>query len=183
VDVGGKFTDLVVLNEQTGTLSFTKAPTTPRQPAQGVLAAIHKSDLELPHATTFFHGTTLGINTMLEREKTKVSKVRGIAVGHDAPEPNEVIMFPGTDRELRLGKRSDMTVTPGDVVICRPAGRGGYGDPLLREPAAVAWDVRNEYVSRAVGETVYGVILGDDDGVDAAATARTRERLAADLAP
>jgi N-methylhydantoinase B len=116
-------------------------------------------------------------------EKTKASKVRGIAGGHDAPEPNEVIMFPGTDRELRLGKRSEMTVTPGDVVICRPAGGGGYGDPLLRDPPAVAWDVRNGYVSRAVGETIYGVILGDNGEVDATATARTRGQLAANRAP
>jgi N-methylhydantoinase A len=79
VDVGGTFTDLVVLDEETGGVSFAKASTTPEQPAQGVLDAIRKSDLELSRATTFFHGTTLGINTMLERKgaRTGVITTRG----------------------------------------------------------------------------------------------------------
>jgi N-methylhydantoinase A len=68
IDVGGTFTDLVVLDRQTGEVSFAKAPTSPRQPADGVLAVIRKSRLSLPTATTFFHGTTLGINAMLENK-------------------------------------------------------------------------------------------------------------------
>jgi N-methylhydantoinase A len=68
VDVGGTFTDLVVLDGATGEVSFAKAPTTPAEPSEGVLATIAKSTLDLPGATTFFHGTTLGINTMLEHK-------------------------------------------------------------------------------------------------------------------
>ncbi len=68
VDVGGTFTDLVVLDAETGEVSFAKAPTTPSDPADGVLAAIAKSTLDLPNASTFFHGTTLGINTVLEHK-------------------------------------------------------------------------------------------------------------------
>jgi N-methylhydantoinase A len=75
VDVGGTFTDLVVLDEQTGEVSYAKAPTTPQQPARGVLDAIRKSVLELPEATTFFHGTTLGINTMLERKGARTGLI------------------------------------------------------------------------------------------------------------
>ncbi len=79
VDVGGTFTDLVVLDGATGEVSFAKAPTTPRDPAEGVLTAIAKSTLELPGAGAFFHGTTLGINTMLEHKgaKTGVITTRG----------------------------------------------------------------------------------------------------------
>lgn len=111
-------------------------------------------------------------------EKATASKVRGIAGGHGAPEPNAIVMFAGTERELRLGKRSDMTVSPGDVVMAFPTGGGGYGDPFLRDPAAVAWDVRNEYVSRAVAESVYGVVLDENGEVDADATARARGAVA-----
>src|SRR6476659_4486940 len=75
VDVGGTFTDLVVLDEQTGEVSYAKAPTTPQQPARGVLDAIRKSVLELSEATTLFHGTTLGINTMLERKGAKTGLI------------------------------------------------------------------------------------------------------------
>src|SRR6185437_15847304 len=75
VDVGGTFTDLVVLDADTGEVSFAKAATTPQQPAQGVLDAIRKSDLELPQASTFFHGTTLGLNTMLEHKGAKTGLI------------------------------------------------------------------------------------------------------------
>src|SRR5215831_13123274 len=75
VDVGGTFTDLVVLDEQTGEVSYAKAPTTPRQPARGVLDAIRKSVLELPEATTFFHGTTLGINTRGFRDVLEIGRM------------------------------------------------------------------------------------------------------------
>lgn len=75
VDVGGTFTDLVVLNGETGEVSYAKAPTTPQDPVHGVLAAIGKSALALPEATTFFHGTTLGINTMLEHKGDRKSVV------------------------------------------------------------------------------------------------------------
>lgn len=75
VDVGGTFTDLVVLDDETGEVSFAKAPTTPQQPAQGVLAAIRKSQLELSQASTFFHGTTLGLNTMLEHKGARTGLI------------------------------------------------------------------------------------------------------------
>ena len=68
VDVGGTFTDLVVLDAESGEVAYAKSPTTPAQPADGVLNAIDKSELSLPQAETFFHGTTLGINTMLEHK-------------------------------------------------------------------------------------------------------------------
>lgn len=75
VDVGGTFTDLVVLDAETGKVSFAKAPTTPAEPSEGVLAAIGKSQLDLPRATTFFHGTTLGINTMLEHKGARTGLI------------------------------------------------------------------------------------------------------------
>jgi N-methylhydantoinase A len=75
VDVGGTFTDLVVLDTASGGVRFAKAPTTPTEPAQGVLAAVAKSDLELPSALTFFHGTTLGINAMLEHKGARTGLI------------------------------------------------------------------------------------------------------------
>lgn len=68
IDVGGTFTDLIALNSQTGNVQMVKVPTTPRAPTEGVLAAGAKADLVLRETTTFFHGTTLGINTILEKK-------------------------------------------------------------------------------------------------------------------
>ena len=66
VDVGGTFTDIVVL-EAGGGVRHAKTSTTPEDPAEGVLRAIHKAGVSLADADFFFHGTTLGINTVLER--------------------------------------------------------------------------------------------------------------------
>lgn len=58
-------------------------------------------------------------------------------------------------------------------------GGGGFGDPLDRDPALVAGDVRLGLVSAAEAERLYGVRLGDPaaGGVDEAATAAARAEL------
>jgi len=53
------------------------------------------------------------------------------------------------------------------------AGAGGWGDPLEREPAAVAKDVRNDFISRAAAFDDYGVVL---DGFDVVADATAARR-------
>jgi len=60
------------------------------------------------------------------------------------------------------------------------SGGGGYGDPLARDPGAVARDVRDGIVSRDAAERIYGVVLTDalEPEVSAGATAELRARLA-----
>ena len=75
-----------------------------------------------------------------------------------------------------------------DLYATVVTGSGGFGDPLEREAASVALDVANGHVSRAVAESVYGVILTDCGAVDDVATTERRdavraERLACDLGP
>jgi N-methylhydantoinase B len=55
-------------------------------------------------------------------------------------------------------------------------GGGGYGDPLERDPAMVASDVRNRIVSAPVARDIYGVILADGKA-DGEATRRRRESI------
>jgi N-methylhydantoinase B len=57
------------------------------------------------------------------------------------------------------------------------AGAGGFGDPLERDPAAVARDVQNEVVSSEAARADYGVVLDDQSGIDPAATERLRGEL------
>ena len=47
----------------------------------------------------------------------------------------------------------------GDVISFYSAGGGGYGDPLKRDPAAVAKDVRYGYVSLEKAREDYGVVI------------------------
>ncbi len=74
------------------------------------------------------------------------------------------------------GKVSGFPLRTGDVVIMESAGGGGYGDPLARDPTAVARDVSDGVISSTRAETVYGVTLRDD-GVDLAATRELRARV------
>jgi N-methylhydantoinase B/oxoprolinase/acetone carboxylase alpha subunit len=66
------------------------------------------------------------------------------------------------------------TIEAGDVYAHRMAGGGGWGDPLARDPAAVADDVANEKVSVAAARELYGVVIGADGGADLDATAEVR---------
>ncbi|ETK31275.1 hydantoinase/oxoprolinase family protein [Microbispora sp. ATCC PTA-5024] len=75
VDVGGTFTDLVLHDAATGEIRVAKQPTTPAAPELGVLAAV---DAAVPagllaRCAHFVHGTTVGLNALLES--------RGAAVG------------------------------------------------------------------------------------------------------
>ena len=68
-------------------------------------------------------------------------------------------------------------VKQGEVFRHEVAGAGGWGDPLEREPAAVARDVKNELISREAALADYGVVLGDTFIPNEEATRLERERL------
>jgi N-methylhydantoinase A len=67
VDIGGTFVDAMELDQRTGVVRFCKASTTPSEPWKGVLAAIEELGTDLSQADLFIHGTTLGLNAVLER--------------------------------------------------------------------------------------------------------------------
>ncbi|ACL62591.1 hydantoinase B/oxoprolinase family protein [Methylobacterium nodulans] len=83
---------------------------------------------------------------------------------------------PGSETCTELGSQDVVVCEPGDVILIQGPGAGGYGDPLERPPEAVLSDVRRGLVSRARAETDYGVVIGPDLTLDAAATAALRER-------
>ena len=77
VDIGGTFTDFVLVDEATGTMHFAKELTSPHDPSEAVLAGIrallaaHK--VPLASVDSIVHGTTLCTNAVIER--------RGAATG------------------------------------------------------------------------------------------------------
>jgi N-methylhydantoinase A len=75
VDVGGTFTDVVVLGEGTEGLRHEKVETVPADPASGVIAGFAKAGAELDSLDFFVHGTTLGINALLTRTGARVAIV------------------------------------------------------------------------------------------------------------
>ncbi|MDG4770298.1 hydantoinase B/oxoprolinase family protein [Solwaraspora sp. WMMD792] len=80
--------------------------------------------------------------------------------GGAQPDPNQVIVFSGTDRERRVSTKRT-PVVPGDRVTLLTAGGGGHGDPRDRDPEAVRADVAEGYVSPAAAREVYGVDVDD----------------------
>ena len=71
VDIGGTFTDFVLLSETTGRLEILKVPSVPRDPAAAVLAGtqalLARTGVEAGAVSLFIHGTTLAVNTLLQR--------------------------------------------------------------------------------------------------------------------
>jgi N-methylhydantoinase A len=67
-DVGGTFTDLILLDGQSGALRIAKVPTTTHNQAEGVLAALAKADVLPQDISLSIHGTTVATNALLERK-------------------------------------------------------------------------------------------------------------------
>ena len=66
----------------------------------------------------------------------------------------------------------------GDLLYFNTWGGGGWGDPFMRDPELVRVDVARRLVT-VEGARRYGVVLGDDGAVDAAATEALRSELVA----
>ncbi|MDE0709648.1 MAG: hydantoinase/oxoprolinase family protein [bacterium] len=68
VDIGGTFVDAIAYDEQAGKITVRKSPTTPAAPADGVITATRATGATLEDASVYTHGTTLGLNAVLERK-------------------------------------------------------------------------------------------------------------------
>lgn len=72
MDIGGTFTDFVVVDEETERAFTGKSSTTPRDPAQGVLTGLQELIPSLEDIDFSVHGTTVGLNAFLERKGVRV---------------------------------------------------------------------------------------------------------------
>ncbi len=71
VDTGGTFSDFVFFNEESGEISITKVPSTPKEPFQAVLNGIQElltQGVAARDLSFFCHGTTVGTNALLEEK-------------------------------------------------------------------------------------------------------------------
>jgi N-methylhydantoinase A len=75
VDVGGTFSDLVIYDEEARRIAVAKGLSTASNPDRGVLdiVAAAVSEDELAQAQFFLHGTTVGLNAVLERRGSTVA--------------------------------------------------------------------------------------------------------------
>jgi N-methylhydantoinase B len=75
-------------------------------------------------------------------------------------------------------KLDSLVVEAGDILHFITWGGGGWGDPLERDPALVAKEIRQGLVSPE-GALAYGVVADSEGLIDQAATERTRAAMAA----
>jgi N-methylhydantoinase A len=116
IDVGGTFTDLVLVDDATGTVRVAKVPTTVDNQAFGVLAAIAAAGVEPGALDAIVHGTTTTTNAMLERKIAKVG----------------LITTRGFRDVLELGRRTRPT----------PYGLTGRFEPLIPRERRLEVDER-----------------------------------------
>jgi N-methylhydantoinase A len=75
VDIGGTFTDLIAFDERSGRIQLAKSLTTPRDPVEGILDCIRKAALDPKSIDNLIHGSTIAINTLIERKGATVGLI------------------------------------------------------------------------------------------------------------
>ena len=75
VDVGGTFTDLVMVDRKSGALRIAKTPTTLDNQAFGVMSALDEAKVDLPEVDLIVHGTTTTTNAVLERKLSRTGLI------------------------------------------------------------------------------------------------------------
>ncbi|GAB1577840.1 hydantoinase/oxoprolinase family protein [Bordetella petrii] len=75
IDVGGTFTDLILVDDETGTVRISKVPSTLDNQAYGVLEALRRTEVPLARVDSIVHGTTTTTNAVLERKLAKVALI------------------------------------------------------------------------------------------------------------
>jgi N-methylhydantoinase A len=76
VDTGGTFSDFVCLDEDTGTISITKLPSTPDDPSRAIVNGIETlftDGIRAEDIAFLCHGTTVGTNALLEGKGAKTA--------------------------------------------------------------------------------------------------------------
>ena len=71
VDVGGTFTDVFVLDQESGVVSISKVASTKGDQSVGFIEGIEKGAKVFDEINTVVHGTTVGTNALLERKGAK----------------------------------------------------------------------------------------------------------------
>jgi N-methylhydantoinase A len=74
-DIGGTFTDIAVFDDRSGNLVFGKALSTPGRLVDGISAGVEKAGSRYGAAGLFLHGSTVAINTVLERTGARTALI------------------------------------------------------------------------------------------------------------
>ena len=173
VDIGGTFTDVVVVDQRTHAIHSAKVLTTPERPEDAVLAAVDEM-LELTAASpdaiqTLVHGTTLATNAIIERKgaRTLLLATKGF---RDALETRTELRYdlydlfiqfpePLVPRRRRIGI-TERTLYDGAVAtpLCTDDIRAALASDHAADVEAVAVCFLHSYANPANEEAARAVI-------------------------
>ncbi len=75
VDTGGTFTDMVVLEHESGEVDVLKVPSTPQDPGRAIIDGLRElldGNLKAEEVASFTHGTTVGTNILVQDKGARV---------------------------------------------------------------------------------------------------------------
>jgi len=75
VDVGGTFTDIVIMDENTGAIRIEKTSSTPDDPMLAILNGIEQGGIDLSKVSMFSHGTTVATNALIQRNLPRTAMI------------------------------------------------------------------------------------------------------------
>ena len=91
IDVGGTFTDLLLLDEDNGEIRLLKTPSTPEDQSVGIIggttALLDRANVRPGDIRTVLHGTTVSTNIVLEEKGAKVGLLVTEKLRAGAPPP------------------------------------------------------------------------------------------------
>jgi N-methylhydantoinase B len=102
----------------------------------------------------------------------------GILGGTPGLRSTKILKRADGSEQILPSKCDQVQVEPGDMLVYRTAGGGGWKDPLVRPAEQVQRDVRYGLVSVEKANNEYGVVLTASLEIDAAATEKRRAELA-----
>ncbi len=75
VDVGGTFTDICIMDEDSGAIRIEKTASTPDDPMQAIMNGVEQGRIDLSEVTMFSHGTTVATNALITRRLPRTAMV------------------------------------------------------------------------------------------------------------
>jgi N-methylhydantoinase A len=76
IDIGGTFTDFLLMDEATGDYRLVKVASTPDHPSRAILEGLERliaeTGISPSEVVSFVHGTTLAVNTLIQRSGATV---------------------------------------------------------------------------------------------------------------
>ncbi|MDD9721822.1 hydantoinase/oxoprolinase family protein [Sulfitobacter sp. PR48] len=125
VDVGGTFTDLVMVDSASGTIRIAKTPTTLDNQAFGVLAALQQAEVDLGEVGLIVHGTTTTTNAVLERKLSRTGLITTAGF-------RDVLELGRRTRPQAYGMKGQFTpIIPRDLRLEVPERMDAQGNVLI----------------------------------------------------